>query len=603
MSLAQEVKEKLDVVTVLSSYLKLNKAGANYKALCPFHKEKSPSFVISPERQIWHCFGCGKGGDIIKFVSEFENIEFIDALKMLAERAGIDMKSASGKFAATDEYAPLYDVTRAAMEFYAGQLNADMAARRYLADRGIKSEIVEEFHVGYAPDEFDALVKEIPKLGLRIADAERAGLIAKSPKGMYYDRFRGRVMFPIFSHIGKPIGFSGRILPEIEKLHQSQGREEGKYINSPETPIFHKSSILYGFHATKNGIRKANVAFLVEGQMDFLMSYQDGIEYVTATSGTAMTAEHMKILRRYSENIIFGFDSDNAGEAAIEKSIDMANAEDFNVRVVHFGASKDAGDFVQKNPGALKDKLAAAESAMQFYFRKYLKKGDGASDRKKAVRGILSKIALLGSPIEAGQWIQALAVESGIPESFLIAELEGVKAALSGSPTRTAYKAPGAQPVREDVQEPKRRIEHIAEHLLGMAIQRKEFLPKIKSHVEYLPEKHKTVYYFHTGEITSPSPEISRAIDYFALRESIGDSKDPAEIISEIDSLMHQLKTEWLRERMVALSSIVRAAESRDETAAIEEALSEMSRITDELTEAVHIYDGAQEIKQDYPSR
>lgn len=593
--IAQQIKEKLDIVTVLSGYLKLHKTGANYKALCPFHKEKTPSLVITPERQIWHCFGCGKGGDLIKFVTEFENIEFMDAVKILAEKAGIDIESSAGKFATSDEYAPLYEVTRAAMAFYEEQFKKDAYAKSYVAGRGIKPETVEEFHIGYAPDEFDALVKEIPKLGFRIADAERAGLIAKSPKGTYYDRFRGRLMFPIFSHIGKPIGFSGRILPEIEKMHKAQGREEGKYINSPETSIYHKGSVLYGFHATKNAIRKSNIAFLVEGQMDFVMSYQDGVEYVVATSGTAMTPEQMKILRRYSENIIFGFDSDSAGETAIERSIDMANAEDFNVRIVHFGASKDAGDFVLKNPGMLKEKLVQAESARQFYFRKYLKADDGTTERKKAVRAILGKVAALGSPIEAAQWIQALAAETGIGESFLLAELDAMRAVTKPSFVRQEQSE--AQKSAPTPERPRRRIDHIADQLLGIALGSKDLLPKIKQHADYLPDRYKAVYYVHTGESEERTAEIEKTLDYFALRTSVGEAKSPDEIISEIESLLHQLKTEWLKERMVALSQIVRGAQLRGDGPAIQAALTEMNRMSDELIAAADAYERAQEHK------
>ncbi len=277
------IKGKIDIVEFIRSYVALAPAGKNLKGLCPFHKEKTPSFIVSPDRQVWHCFGCGAGGDVIGFLMRYENLEFLEALKVLADKVGVSIRLSGSSD--QKKYEVLFEINRVAKDFFVATLNEDMGrpALQYLLDRGLKKETIDEFEIGLAGPNSDALVRHLTKAGYSVTDIERAGLSIKTERGTYWDRFRGRIMFPLVNHFGKVIGFTGRVMPGAES------EKVGKYVNSPETPIFNKSKLLFGFFKTKNAIREADMAVLVEGQMDFLMTYQDGIKNVVATSGTALT--------------------------------------------------------------------------------------------------------------------------------------------------------------------------------------------------------------------------------------------------------------------------------------------------------------------------
>jgi len=266
------VKERLDVADFLRGYLTLHPAGKNFRALCPFHKEKTPSFMVSPERQSWHCFGCNIGGDVIAFLMKYENLEFIEALRILAERAGVEMRGSRDE----REFGVLYDVNRVAKDYFRAALALDTegvkAVRAYLGERGLHDATIQEFELGFAPQSSDGLSRHLMKAGFTIADIERAGLTFKTDRGTYWDRFRGRIMFPIHNHFGKPVGFTGRILPDSIHSQPTEGSVAAKYVNSPETPVYAKSKLLYGFYKSKPHIREAKKAVLVEGQMDFLMA-------------------------------------------------------------------------------------------------------------------------------------------------------------------------------------------------------------------------------------------------------------------------------------------------------------------------------------------
>ena len=324
----QGIKDRLDIVDFIRSYVTLLPAGKNFKAPCPFHKEKTPSFIVSPERQTWHCFGaCSEGGDVFKFLMKYENLEFYEALKVLAEKAGVELKQISP--AEQRQFGILYDINNAAKDFFRKELWKSRESLDYFKKRGLQKETVEEFELGLAPDKFDALTVYLTKADYNVVDIERAGLNFKNDRGSYIDRFRGRLMFPIHNHFGKVVGFSGRIFPQLE----TEKMDVGKYVNSPETTIFNKSRILYGFHKTKNHIKEQQSAVLVEGQMDFLMLYQDGIKNAVATSGTALTIDHLRVLRRFADQLVLSFDSDEAGIKAAERSIDLAHSFDFNTKI------------------------------------------------------------------------------------------------------------------------------------------------------------------------------------------------------------------------------------------------------------------------------
>lgn len=420
----QRVKEKLDIAQFVGGYVRLNPAGKNLKGLCPFHKEKSPSFIVSPDRQSWHCFGCGLGGDLISFLMQYENVEFVEALKILADKAGVPFQLSGG----TDQrqYAVLYDINQATMDLFKAHLRGPQGkgAYEYLLKRGLTTDTIEAFDVGLSGSTNDGLIRHLVKAGFSVADIERAGLAFKTERGTYWDRFRHRVMFPIANHFDKVVGFTGRILPEFDS------DKVGKYVNSPETPIFNKSKILFGFSKAKNAIRERNQAVLVEGQMDLIMLHQDGVLNAVATSGTALTGEHANVLRRFTENIILSFDNDKAGKAAAERAIDLLEAGDFNVKVLMINDEKlkDPADVVKEQPGAMLKLIEGAVPAMEYYFNYYgIGKTNDPAQKKKSVRAVLLKIRQMASAVEQSHWLGELAVRTGLSQEVLLTEFAATK--------------------------------------------------------------------------------------------------------------------------------------------------------------------------------
>ncbi len=335
----EAIKSKLAIVEVVGSYVKLEKAGVNYKARCPFHNEKTPSFFVSPGRETYHCFGCGKGGDIFSFVEDVEGVEFREALKMLAERAGVVLDN--GTATEVTRTSRLRKALEEATSFYGAELRKAAKASDYLKGRELTSETIAQFRIGFAPEGWRNLSDHLKKKGIGEVDAEAAGLLIKGDKG-YYDRFRGRIMFPFLDYSGRVIGFSGRLLPGSPDEATS-----GKYINSPETPLFSKSKVFYGLSEAKLAIRQENKMLLVEGQFDVVLSHQAGTKNVVGVSGTALTAEHIELIRRMADELTLVLDGDEAGFRASERSVRMALSGGLFVRVIPLPEGKDPADCAQ----------------------------------------------------------------------------------------------------------------------------------------------------------------------------------------------------------------------------------------------------------------
>ncbi len=412
----QQIKDRLDIADFLKSYIQLHPAGKNLKALCPFHKEKTPSFMVSPERQSWHCFGgCNEGGDVFKFLMKYENLEFYEALKVLAEKTGVDLRK-YGAGSGHRQYEILYEINGAAKDFFKKNLNQE--AFDYFFNRGLKKETIEEFDLGFASSSGDQLFRHLVAVGFSPPEIEKAGLALRTERGTYWDRFRQRLMFPICNNFGKAVGFTGRVLRDEV--------DQAKYVNSPETAIFNKSKLLYGFYQSKNFIREKKEVVLVEGQMDFLMAYQDGVKNSVAVSGTALTLDHLKTLKRLADKLIIGFDNDEAGQLAVERAIDLAAASDFMVSVVRLADSKDLADAVKESPGSACGLIGQAQSAMGFYFNRYPIIGVEPAKHKANIRIILAKINSIFSKVEQHNWLKELANTTGIKEEMLIEELSNM---------------------------------------------------------------------------------------------------------------------------------------------------------------------------------
>ncbi|MEK7549260.1 MAG: DNA primase, partial [Patescibacteria group bacterium] len=529
--------------------------------------------MVSPERQTWHCFGsCSEGGDIFKFLMKYENLEFYEVLKILAEKAGIELRQIAP--AEQKQFNVLYEINEEAKEFFKKNLEGSVEAKKYLLDRGLKKETIEEFELGFSSNKWEELSLYLIKKKYSAFDIERAGLAYKNERGSLIDRFRGRIMFPIHNHFGKVIGFSGRILPEFD------AGEVGKYINSPETLIFNKSKILYGFYKSKNFIREAKIAVLVEGQMDFLACWQDGVKNIAAVSGTALTTDHLKVLKRQTDQLIFCFDNDEAGLKAAERSIDLANSQDFNVKILTLKNYKDPAEAIFKNPGIMAGWLNEAKLAMEFYFERYLLNVDQHKDIgefKKNLRIVLGKIKILVSPIERNHWLKNLSLKTGVKEEALMDEMAQIKTISNFSALSTQIQI--TQSSNNSV--PQSRRELIAERLIGLVINDESLINQIKEYFIYLPENYSAIVQCLINKTKPADEQVANLLDSislnFSFKNIISDKKKPEE---EFIELLRHLKAEYLKDKREELVKFIKKTENDGNEKEINSALEEFDKVS-----------------------
>jgi DNA primase len=418
----EKIKARLNIVEVVESYVKLQKAGKYYKARCPFHNEKTPSFTVSLDRGSYYCFGCSKTGDIFTFVQEIEGVDFRSALKILADRAGVELKKENVQ--ERSERDAIYAALETATRFFESQLPKQEKVIAYLKKRGMTGETAKKFRIGYALEEWSALYDHLLSKGFSASIMDKAGLIVKKDAGGYYDRFRGRIMFPIADNTGCIVAFSGRV------FYVSGASEEktAKYVNSPETAIFNKSEILYGFDKAKQAIRKADACIFVEGQMDLVMSHQAGIEHTVAVSGTALTAHHLGLVKRLTENLIFAFDADDAGVSAAGRSINLALQEGFEARVVAVPSGKDPADSILEDPERWKQAVAEAKHVIDYYLDYAVAKGlDDRALQNVVKERVLPYIAQLSHALDQGRFVSKTAAVLHMSEQPVWDELKKVQ--------------------------------------------------------------------------------------------------------------------------------------------------------------------------------
>ena len=505
-----QIKKKLNISDVISGYLRLTKAGVNYKALCPFHNEKTPSFMVSPSRQSWHCFGCGIGGDIFTFVEKIEGIEFLDALKMLAEKAGVELEYSDPK--ARSEKDHIYEICEKAAQFFIASIGNVNPILDYLRKRGLNNETIDEWRIGYAPDSWDALLSYLGKYGYREHEIEKAGLVIKGEK--WHDRFRNRLMFPIFDTIGRVVAFSGRTMNEII-FSRTEKAETGKYINSPETILYSKSRILYGFDRAKADIRKNDAAILVEGQMDVILPWQDGVRNIIATSGTALTEDQLTIIKRLTSNLIMAFDMDDAGFRATKRGIDLANEQGFNISVLRLELGKDAADFVKDNPGKFQGIIEKSEPIMSYYFKEIFRQfsPDKLEGKKIIALNLLSEIKRLPSVIERSSWIRELGLRLGVSESDLKEEMERLetRAHISDAPS---YSASG----QNESAAKKTRKEILSERLLALLLKKTEHIAETVKIAAFMPTRD---FEFLSAMAYASADKTAGAVSFSDMRSAL----------------------------------------------------------------------------------
>jgi DNA primase len=390
----EEIRARCNVVEVIGAYLpQLRRRGTTFKCNCPFHQEKTPSFTVNETRQIFHCFGCGIGGDVFRFVMEYEKVDFVTAVRLLAERVGVEVVLTGADSGRSGEKDLLYRIHREAAAFYHRLLTeeaAGAAARRYLEERDLPPDLIREFQVGFAPNEWDGLLKRALRKGYTCAQLEAAGLVVPSQrKGAEggYDRFRNRIMFPICDPMGRVIGFSGRIMNKAEK--------GAKYVNSPETLLFRKNQILFAFDKARKPIVDSRRAVVVEGQIDAMRCHQTGLENVVASQGTALTENHARLLQRYADEVILVLDADAAGVKAALASSELFIAAELSVRVVTLPEKEDPDSLIRKHGGeALQRMIDQAPSALEFLITALSRREqmDTEAGRMRVVKAALNLI-------------------------------------------------------------------------------------------------------------------------------------------------------------------------------------------------------------------
>ena len=385
-----EIARANDIVEVVSGYFPLKRAGKDYQALCPFHAEKTPSFTVSPAKQIFKCFGCGRGGSVFNFVMARENVTFPEAVRMLAERGGIELKDRAGAEKGAGVRRQLRDVMEWATGLFEKGLKhptGGAAGREYLESRAIAEATIQTFRIGFAPEGWDNLIRAAARDGMPLELLETGGLIIKRDDGSgYYDRFRGRVIFPILDALNRPIGFGGRAL----------GDEQPKYLNSPETPLFHKSEALYGLPQARQAIEAERRVVVVEGYFDVVMPHQVGVKNVVATLGTALTNEHVRALRRYADEVVLVFDSDLAGQRAADRGVELFLAEDVRILMGVVPQGKDPYDFCRSDGAeGMQALVAGARDALAYKWDAVSREFDAASSpaaKRRALEAMLGAV-------------------------------------------------------------------------------------------------------------------------------------------------------------------------------------------------------------------
>lgn len=418
-----QVKDRSDIAEIIGGYVQLKSAGRNMKGLCPFHGEKTPSFMVNPERGTWKCFGCGEGGDVFTFLEKIEGLDFAEALEKLAKRAGIVLeKKFSGQKDKQKE--TLLAINEAAKDFYHKILLTHPVAqksREYLKDRGLKVDDIKTFELGYAPNSWDSLFNMLVKKGFSQADIAMSGLVISKDRGGFYDRFRGRVMFPIRDIAERLVGFSGRTMMNDPK--------EAKYVNTPETPMFSKRNLLYGIHLSRQFVTKENSVVLVEGQFDMVSSFLAGTKNVVATGGTALTDGQLRVIKRLTENVLICFDSDSAGDAASRRGIEMAENAGLVVKVVTLVGVKDPDEMVRTNLAGWKEAIKNAQGVYDYYidwaFRSYDR--TTSEGKRKIGQELMPVLMGISDEIVKNHYVKIVADRLDTTEDVIMRSMSQVK--------------------------------------------------------------------------------------------------------------------------------------------------------------------------------
>lgn len=601
----EEIKNKLNVVDVVGSYIKLTKTGINYRGVCPFHSEKSPSFFVSPSRQMWHCFGCGAGFSIFDFVMKIEGVEFPDALSLLAQKAGVELKKENPKLRSDRQR--LYDICELACTFFEKQLESQTGKEvlDYLAKRGILPESIRKWRIGYSPDQWSSLSDFLIGKGFNREEIVKAGLAVKKESGNdSYDRFRGRIIFPVFDLNGKVVGFGGRV------FKQGSEKEIAKYINTPQTLIYDKSNILYGLHAAKLAIRKQGQCVVTEGYTDVIMCHQAGFENVVASSGTALTSGHVAILKRYSENLVLAFDMDFAGDSATKRGISLAQEQGFNIKIIEsYGNKKeksDPADIILKNPELWNEAIEKAKSIMDYYFDSAFSNfnKDTADGKKEISRILLPVIKQIPNKIEQSHWIQKLSSEMNIKEEIITSELNKISLQQSKGLTPVQQKVEAILPEPGLSSEKRKKL--IEEKIITLILKDPDYINVIPGDEYYIFSNNVQVFLKEVIQLIKNNAagdekklredfksiissslsgldldsEFKNFLFALSLRSEIEYQEDNQD---ELNLCLLELKNIELKEKLNKISGDIKKAEGEKDMQKVDSLVEEFNKLTKRL--------------------
>jgi DNA primase len=580
-----EIKQRNDIVEIIGEYLPLQRAGKNFRALCPFHSEKTPSFMVSPERQSYHCFGCGEGGNVFSFLMKREGFGFLEAVRQLAARTGVSLpQRGEGPDDAFSGKLILYEVLQAAADFYHQNLiksPAGEVARKYLAGRHIPADSIEKFYLGYAPNSWEALLAFGRRKGFTPEQMEAVGLIvprkeASPQKSGYYDRFRHRLLFPLVDLQGRVVGFGGRAL----------GDDEPKYLNSPETVLYSKGSTLFGLNLAKEEIRKQGFCYLVEGYFDLLRLYQEGLNNVAAVCGTALTPMQAKTLKRYAPKVIIIFDADPAGMAAALRGIEVLVEEETVSQGVVLSAGKDPDDYIEQyGKEAFLEEVKKARNVVEFALEQLILRHDIKTPEGKAAISaeVFPLLRKVKNKIEQAEYLRYLSDKIGVPLEAFYAEFAREKSRGDRllTPTPPHYQSTPASPGPEEL-------------LLLLAVLNRDFSPQVLEKVEEGDLKdpvHKQIYLLikkaqeHgtkdlAGELLlSEDAQVRKKVSQFLMRET--ELSNPEKIFQDCLSKIKLHKVhQQMKELNLKIKEAEKEAKQKDDYRLVKELLAEKNALS-----------------------
>ena len=467
-NILEEILGRVDIVELVGGYIPLKRAGRNFKACCPFHQEKTPSFMISPDRQIYHCFGCGESGNAFKFLMRHERMEFPEAVEMLAKKAGVILPEASRQDpGVTSLITSIFKANELAVSSYERSMQSieSTKAKDYLVKRGISEQSARLFKIGFATERWDSLMSHLRAQGVNVSVMEKAGLIIAKDVGGYYDRFRNRLMFPIFDIKSRPLGFGGRVLDQSLP----------KYINSPETAVYTKGKHLYGLNWSKDAIRDSDSAAVVEGYLDFILPYQAGFKNIVASLGTALTVEQIRLLKRYTHNVVLVYDGDSAGEMATLRSLDIFIEEDMQVKVATLPKGFDPDSFVRKfGVEKFKELVQQAVSLFDYKLRFFKSRFNQkeAEGKARICAHMLESIVKFKSAVLQSEYLKRLSQELDIREEALLQEMRKQK---SSSPAQRLQSVAAKKPLA---------INPTEKFLIGLMLEENKLIERIRNSLE-----------------------------------------------------------------------------------------------------------------------